>query len=163
METSWSTERLQLLVDFSSSSHLFPKPYYITEVARTQAIAIGHPGLTLQRGRHAGRVVAIRQRSHPSLLVMNVRFGLRMTLAIPDVAQLGASEIIIHWQLRHPNIAPLLGIQHIHGAHPLMILQYDKCLLAIDYMRTHTRPHHFLRIVSISHHAVRQYTNCSTR
>jgi hypothetical protein len=60
MDAAWTGERLQLLVDLSSSSGLFPEAYWMTGVAKEECIAYGDE-VHVYRGRHSGRAVAVRE------------------------------------------------------------------------------------------------------
>jgi len=60
MDATWTGERLQLLVDLSSSSGLFPEVYWMTGVAKEECIAYGDE-VNVYRGRHSGRAVAVRE------------------------------------------------------------------------------------------------------
>lgn len=54
-----TSERLQLLVDLSSSSGLFPEAYWITGVTKEEHIT--DKDVTVYRGRQLDRVVIVRE------------------------------------------------------------------------------------------------------
>ena len=60
MDIVQAKERLQLLVDLSSSSGLFPEAYWISDVTKEECIVDGGE-VTVYRGHHLGHVVAVRE------------------------------------------------------------------------------------------------------
>ena len=64
------------------------------------------------------------------------------------VCKIVIREIIAHWQLRHPNIVAVIGIQQFdEDSFPSMILQHAEHSSAIEYLKLHPDSQSFLKVV----------------
>ena len=57
------SKRLKLLQDVSSSSGIFPEPYWVSDVSKGKKISVGGEA-TIYLGHHRGEVIIVRE-FHP--------------------------------------------------------------------------------------------------